>query len=162
MLPPPHREKATDIFFQLFPRLILKNLDLRLSLGNNIFFVRGGVIKTQSCKAKARRLQQHVAKRIAETFGLPECDVKSLPMGSQGADVWLSAEAQRKFPFAIECKNVEKLNVHKAFDQAKAHALKTQDLKPILIHSKNRGETLATMRLDDLLLILKNLPSSHG
>jgi len=112
-----------------------------------------------SAKQKGRLAQQHVAKRICETFSLLECDVKSLPMGSQGADVWLSSEALRKFPFAIEVKKQEKLNVHEAFLQAIEHWKKVGDeygpeIYPLLVHSKNRSEVLATLRLDDLLKLL--------
>ncbi len=108
-------------------------------------------MKTSSCKAKGRRLQQHVAKRILETFSLPESDVKSLPMGAPGCDVWLSSAALSVFNFSIECKNVERLNVNEAFEQAKAN---TKDGYPLLIHSRNNSEVLATLRLDDLLKLL--------
>jgi hypothetical protein len=118
----------------------------------------GEVIKTSSCKAKGRKLQQHTAARILETFQLPESDAKSLPMGSQGEDIWLSQKARELFPFSVECKNVEKLNVWAAFDQAKANC---GGHYPLLVHSRNRSEVLATLRFDDLLAILKRaLPGS--
>ena len=111
-------------------------------------------MRPQSAKAKGRRLQQYVAQKISEAFDLPETDVKSLPMGSQGEDIWLSQKARERVPFSIECKNVEKLNIHKAFEQAKTNA---HHGKPMVVHTKNRGELLATLRFDDLLELLKRI-----
>ena len=111
-------------------------------------------MKTSSAKAKGRRLQQEVASRIRAAFSLPEADVKSLPMGSQGCDVWLSSEAHKKMPFGIECKNTEKLNVWAAWAQTCTNAKETN---PLLVFSRNRSEVLCTLRLDDLLKILKKL-----
>lgn len=124
-------------------------------------------MKTASAKAKGRRLQQHVAKRIQETFNLPESDVRSLPMGSQGADVWLSQRAEHVFPFSVECKNVEKLNVAQAFEQAESHNRKARDeyapvTYPLLVHSKNRSPVLATLKLDDLLDLMARIPDGKS
>ena len=109
-------------------------------------------MKTSSAKAKGRRLQQAVARRICEVFGLPESDVKSLPMGSQGCDVWLSEAARKQFPFAVECKNVEKLNYRSAFDQAVTNSNGSE--MPLLVHSRNHSEILVTFRFEDLLKLL--------
>jgi len=66
-------------------------------------------VKTSSAKAKGRRLQQKVRDLILETFSeLEEDDVRSTSMGAGGEDVQLSPLARRKFPFSVECKNVEK------------------------------------------------------
>ena len=82
-------------------------------------------MKTASAKAKGRRLQQYVAMRIKATFTLPDTDVKSLPMGSQGTDVWLSEAAQKEFPFEVECKALEKVNIWSAFLTSTRALLKT-------------------------------------
>jgi Holliday junction resolvase len=52
----------------------------------------------------------------------------------------------------IECKRVEKLNIHSAMQQA------TEDCgenKPVVCHKRNRGEWLLTMKLEDFLELLK-------
>ncbi len=103
----------------------------------------------QSAKAKGRRLQQQVAEEIRQKFNLSVNDVKSIPMGSQGCDIWLSTKALEFFPFSIECKNVERLNVVQAFEQARANMM--EGYPPIVIHSRNRGEVLVTLRLRDFL-----------
>lgn len=116
-------------------------------------------MKTSSAKAKGRRLQKAVATLIAANFSLPESDIKSLPMGSQGCDVWLSEKAREKFPFAIECKNVEKLNVWESFEQAKMHAVK-ENLAPLLVFSRNRSDILVCLTLTDLLKVMSELKTT--
>ncbi len=65
-------------------------------------------MRTSSAKAKGRRLQQKVRDLILETFSeLEEDDVRSTSMGASGEDVLLSPLARKKFPFSVECKNVE-------------------------------------------------------
>jgi hypothetical protein len=111
-------------------------------------------VKTASAKAKGRRLQQRVAEIIRSALSLPESDVKSIPMGSQGADIWLSGEALDKFPFAVECKAQEKINIWGAFEQADTHAEKIGGY-PIVVFSRNHDEVLCCLRLEDLLGLLK-------
>jgi hypothetical protein len=107
-------------------------------------------MKTSSCKAKGRRLQQHVANRIKEYFFLPDNDVKSVPMGSQGADVWLSKTAKDLFPFDIECKAQEAINIWSAYEQAKTHGP-----TPLVVFTRNRSDVLCTLSFEDLLKILE-------
>ena len=69
-------------------------------------------MKTSSCKQKGRKLQQKVRDIILESFdNLREDDVRSTSMGAGGEDVLLSPAARDVFPFSVECKNQEKLNV---------------------------------------------------
>ena len=69
-------------------------------------------MKTQSAKAKGRKLQQWVRDLILETWNeLEPDDVRSTSMGAGGEDLQLSPAARRKFGYSVECKNVEKLNV---------------------------------------------------
>lgn len=49
----------------------------------------------------------------------------------------------------IECKRVEKLNIHDAMQQAVRDAREGEI--PVVMHRKNRTEWLATMRLSDWL-----------
>ena len=50
---------------------------------------------------------------------LEEDDVRSTSMGASGEDILLSPAARKIYPFSIECKNVEKLNIWKAIEQAR-------------------------------------------
>ena len=51
-------------------------------------------------------------------------------MGAGGEDVVMARAAREKFPYSVECKNVEKLNVWDAYDQAKANC---GNYEPIVI-----------------------------
>lgn len=56
-------------------------------------------------------------------------------------------------PFVhFECKRVEKLNIENAMQQAIKDA---KDQTPVVAHRKNRGEWLATMKLEHFLLLAK-------
>ena len=79
-------------------------------------------MKTQSAKQKGRRHQQDVCKKLLEVSnGLEADDIRSASMGAAGEDVLLSPAARRQFPFSIECKNVEKLSIWRAIEQARTN-----------------------------------------
>jgi hypothetical protein len=48
-----------------------------------------------------------------------------------------------------EVKRVEKLNIHKAMEQAKEEAIKRDDGLPTVFFRRDRGEWLVCMRLED-------------
>ena len=58
------------------------------------------------------------------------------------------------FPFHIEAKRVEKLNLYQAMTQAIGDAAKT-DKPPCVIHRKNNSESLFTCKLTHLLKLIK-------
>ena len=110
-------------------------------------------MKTQSAKAKGRKLQQTVRDLILETFtDLEPDDVRSTSMGAGGEDLQLSPAARRKFPYSVECKNVEKLNVWGAYEQAQANCGKHE---PLLIMKKNRKKPLVVLDLEAFIDLLK-------
>ncbi len=64
------------------------------------------------CKTKGRNLQKLMRDEILSHFSdLTLNDVRSTAMGQAGVDIQLSEAAIRKFPYAIECKNVKKLTM---------------------------------------------------
>lgn len=111
-------------------------------------------MKPASAKAKGRRLQNAVRDAVEEAFGLERGDVKSAVMGESGVDLHLSPAAKRKFPYAVECKAVERLNVWDAYDQAVENGKKV-GLEPLLVMKRNRSKTLAVVDFGHLLRILK-------
>lgn len=111
-------------------------------------------MKTQSAKAKGRKLQQMVRDLILETFSeLEPDDVRSTSMGAGGEDLQLSPAARKKFNYSVECKNVEKLNVWNAYEQASANAGKHE---PLLVMKKNRKKPLVVLDLDAFMSLLKD------
>jgi len=109
-------------------------------------------MKTRSAKNKGKRLQNDVRDLILETFQeLEPDDVRSTTMGDSGEDVLLSPAARKLFPFSVECKNQEKLNIWSSLEQAETNAEKHM---PLLIFKRNRSKTYATLQLDDLMRLL--------
>ena len=101
-------------------------------------------MKTSSGKDKGRRLQQWVVNMILDRFtGLDPDDVTSRSMGCGGEDVLMSPKARKKFPFSVESKNTEKLNLYRAYSQACENC--GDDYEPLLIVKKNRSRPLAVV-----------------
>lgn len=113
-------------------------------------------MKPASCKAKGRALQNHIAKRIRELFALSENDVKPAVMGESGIDIKLSDAARSVFPYAIEAKNVEKLNVWQAWEQAEQNA-KKEALEPMLIIKKNGKNPLMVLEMEEGLTLIRKI-----
>ena len=99
-------------------------------------------MKTQSAKAKGRKLQQWVRDQIIEQLEVHPEDIESRSMGAGGEDLIMARAARQKFPFSVECKNVEKLNVYEAYAQAEANS---GDHEPILFMKKNRKKPLVVV-----------------
>src|SRR6185437_3433574 len=98
-------------------------------------------IKTSSKKNKGRRLQYKVRDDLlakGAVHGLKVGDVVSRSMGAAGEDLMMSPKAMEVFPFVIECKNCESLNVRKVFDEHYSKYDKRVGLK-MLVHSKNHS-----------------------
>jgi len=112
-------------------------------------------MKTQSAKAKGRKLQQWVRTQLIEQLDVHPEDIESRSMGAGGEDLIMARAARQKFPFSIECKNQEKLNVYEAYAQACANS---GDHEPILFMKKNRKKALAVV---DAEWFIKNVSSSN-
>lgn len=93
-------------------------------------------MRPASCKAKGRRLQQRVVADILGVFpGLCGLDVFSTSMGCGGVDVRLSSVGVGVFPFSVECKCSERLDVWGGLAQAEANCL--PDCCPLLVFKRN-------------------------
>ncbi len=79
-------------------------------------------MKTQSAKAKGRRLQQWFRDLLIEKLEVHPEDIESRSMGAGGEDLIMARAARAKFPYSIECKNQESVNVWKSYEQAKENA----------------------------------------
>lgn len=97
-------------------------------------------IKVSSRKGKGRGLQYWVCERIAGMFGInfvqsdDDCLVQSRPMGQHSVDIILRGELKKKFPFSIECKAQETLNITEWIRQARENEL--SDTSWMLIFKK--------------------------
>jgi hypothetical protein len=115
-------------------------------------------MRTASCKAKGRRLAQLVKQRLVEVLGIPPADIFVTSSSVTGEDIGLSPLARATFPFTVECKNQEKLNVWEALKQAEGHTLKSP-YTPLVIFSRNHSKTYAVVEFDALLKLVKD---AHG
>ena len=109
-------------------------------------------MKTQSAKAKGRKLQQWVRDQIIEQLEVHPEDIESRSMGAGGEDLIMARAARERFPFSVECKNVEKLNVWEAYEQAKSNS---KDHGPIVIMKKNQKKPLVVVDADFFISLFK-------
>ena len=75
-------------------------------------------MKTQSAKAKGRKLQQWFRDRLIDVLEIHEEDIESRSMGAGGEDLIMARAAREKFPYSVECKNQEKINIWESYKQA--------------------------------------------
>ena len=75
-------------------------------------------------------------------------------MGAGGEDLIMARAARQKFPFSVECKNVEKLNVWEAYEQAKANC---GSYEPIVVMKKNHKKPLVVIDAESFIKMTKSL-----
>lgn len=109
-------------------------------------------MKPQSAKAKGRIFQQSVRKKLIEQLDIHPEDIESRSMGAGGEDLIMARAAREKFPLSIECKNVEKLNVYDAYEQAEANS---GNYEPVLFMKKNRKKPLVVVDADYFISLFK-------
>mgnify|MGYP001233897127 CR=1 FL=1 len=96
-------------------------------------------MKTQSAKAKGRKLQQWMRNLLIEKLEVHPEDIESRSMGAGGEDLIMARAAREKFPMSIECKNQEKVNVWEAYKQAEDNSGKYE---PVVVIKRNKVKPL--------------------
>lgn len=105
-----------------------------------------------SRKAKGATLQRWFRDKLLETFShLQPDDVRSTSMGASGEDLLLSPLARSSFPFSVECKNTEKINVWSAYEQATANS---KEFEPIVVIKKARKKPLIVVDAEYFINLL--------
>lgn len=111
-------------------------------------------MKPSSAKAKGRIACKEVRDLLLEWApDLKPDDIRVTSSGATGEDLMLSPAAQAKYPFAIEVKNQERMNIWDAFEQAQVHAEKS-GRTPLLAFRRNRSELMVSLRLEDFLKLI--------
>ncbi len=111
-------------------------------------------MKTSSAKAKGRRLQQWFRDLLIEKLGVHPEDIESRSMGAGGEDLIMARAARLNFPYSIECKNVEKLNIWSALEQSEKH--KGPDgAYPIVGFKRNRSKLYVALELEHFLKLVR-------
>jgi len=96
-------------------------------------------MKTQSAKAKGRKLQQWVRTQLIEQLDVHPEDIESRSMGAGGEDLIMARAARKKFPYSVECKNQEKVNLWEAYNQACDNS---GNYEPIVVLKRNNQKPL--------------------
>lgn len=106
-------------------------------------------MKPASAKAKGRVLAKLLKEEMLRCCPrLQEDDIYVTPSGVPGDDLKLSPTAKQVFPWNIECKNREKLNVWQAIRQAESHWNgDTVRPIPVVVIKKNHTEPFIVMPL---------------
>jgi len=118
-------------------------------------------IKPGSAKQKGRQLQQYVCKQIAQITGLPwgssgeDQPIESRPMGQSGPDIRMETHALKRFPFSVECKRVERWDIHTWIDQAKQNRMANTSW--LIIAKRSRRQPVAIMDAEDFFALVKEL-----
>ena len=102
-------------------------------------------MRTQSKKAKGRRLQQWVRDLLIEKLEVHPEDIESRSMGAGGEDLIMSRSAREKFPYSIECKNQESLNIWKSYEQSQQNS---GNYEPIVVIKRNNVKPLVLVDAD--------------
>ena len=102
-------------------------------------------MKTQSAKSKGRRLQHWFRDLLIEKLNVHPEDIESRSMGAGGEDLIMARAARKKFPYSIECKNQEAVNVWKSYEQAKETS---GDYEPIVVLKRNNTKPLVLVDAD--------------
>jgi len=109
-------------------------------------------MKTSSAKAKGRKLQQWFTKLLVDVLELDEEDMESRPMGSQGEDIIMGRLSRNRFPYSIECKNQEAVNVWKAYAQAEENC---RGYEPLVVIKRNRSKPLVLVEAEHFVGLFK-------
>ena len=108
-------------------------------------------MKPHSAKQKGRRFQQSVRDKFLDAAPeLESKDIRSVPMGVSGEDLWMSPKAEEIYPYSVECKNVEKFNVWQAIKQAEIEA-KKHGKTPLVAFTKNKEEAYVAIPIKEFL-----------
>ena len=60
-------------------------------------------------------------------------------MGAGGEDLIMARAAREKFPYSIECKNQESINLWKSYEQAQENS---KDYEPVVVLKRNNSKPL--------------------
>ena len=116
-------------------------------------------MKTSSAKAKGRRLQQKFMQLLIEKLDIDPEDIESRSMGAGGEDLIMSRDARHKFPYSVECKNQEMLNIWSAWEQANSNR---GIYEPIIVIKRNGTAPLVVLDAENFLEYVKEFNNVTG
>ena len=111
-------------------------------------------MKTQSAKAKGRKLQKWMRELLIENLDINPEDIESRSMGAGGEDLIMARAAREKFPMSVECKNQEKVNVWESYKQAEDNS---KDYEPVVVIKRNNSKPLVLVDAEYFVSMFKKL-----
>ena len=112
-------------------------------------------MKTSSKKAKGRLLQNKVVTKVLNMmnmyYNIGEDQIRPAIMCESGVYIKMTNKAKQVFPFSIECKNQEHLNIWSALKQAESNTY--EGTYPMLVFKRNRSEIYCVLKFDDFIKI---------
>lgn len=111
-------------------------------------------MKTSSAKAKGRRLQKWFAEKLVEHLEVDSEDLESRPMGSSGEDIIMGKQTRQVFPYSVECKNQESLNVWKAYEQSESNS---GNYEPLVVIKRNNHKPLVVVDAEYFVQLHKKM-----
>lgn len=106
----------------------------------------------RSRKAKGRTFQKETARKIRETFNLSDHEAISSAASVPGEDIIFTPYAREQFPFSVECKNQEHIQIWDAIAQSEKNA---GEYVPIVVFKRNNMEPQVVINFDDFLVLVK-------
>lgn len=106
-------------------------------------------MKTSSAKAKGRRACAEVIELLKRFSAVPlgDGDLEITTSSVPGEDIRMSPAARKQFPFAIESKNQEKLQIWSALEQAESY--RKEDRIPLLFFRRNRSKLYVALDAEE-------------
>lgn len=118
-------------------------------------------MKTSSCKAKGRRAAAEARELLlAYATALEPADIIITSSGETGEDLKISPAGRSIYPFCIECKCVEKLNIWSANEQALSHLASDDERIPLVCYKRNHSELYVSLKFSDFLWLVTSRTSS--
>ena len=115
-------------------------------------------MKTQSAKSKGRRLQQWIRDLLIEKLEIHPEDIESRSMGAGGEDLIMARAARESFPYSVECKNQEKINIWESYKQAEDNS---KDYEPIVVLKRNNQKPLILVDAEYFVNLHKSIAKEY-
>jgi hypothetical protein len=112
-------------------------------------------MRASSAKAKGKRCALEVKELLLQHAPhLEPGDLVVTPSGVPGVDLILSPHAMKTYPFAVECKNQEKLAIWAALEQSESHSPLPSAGIPLLFFKRNRSELYCALKASDFMKLI--------
>jgi hypothetical protein len=114
-------------------------------------------MRTSSAKAKGRRCAQETKDLLLKYAPeLHDSDIVVTSSGDTGPDLKLSFAAQMIYPFVIENKNQEAMNIWASMDQCEGHKGGPENSHTAtLFFRRNRSPLYVAMRAEDFIRLVR-------